>query len=73
MTSNAQRLLISGREFIELVESLDIPESDGLIFTDRDQIHLHVMEIECNNFIGMRSRESLVVLVGLIKDTYGAI
>ena len=53
MTGNAKRLLIGGGELIELVKGLHIPKSDCFIFTNCDQIHLHVVEIKSNYFISM--------------------
>lgn len=66
MTRNTERLLIGGRELIELVKGFHIPKSDSLIFTDCDQIHLHVVEIKSDYFIGVRSCEGLIILVRFI-------
>lgn len=66
MTGNAERLLIGGGEFIELVKGFHIPKSDSLIFTHCDQILLHVMEIKSDYFIGVRPCKGLIILVRFI-------
>jgi hypothetical protein len=63
MSSDTKRHIDGRRELIDLVERFHVPQPDGLVLADGDDVLLEQVEVHAEDGVSVRPQESSVLLI----------